>query len=92
MIDGEIYCIEIRVDNVLFIYRETGCTNSITHYAYMLSDNEIKVSGYGATGRLGNYFDNIRNATEDEKARFMAYLWDYGFWWNKANKKMIQKD
>lgn len=93
MIDGEIYCIDRGSgDYILFIYRETGNTDYITHYACMLSDGEIRVLGYGASGRLGNEFDNTRNATEDEKAKLIAYLWDAGFWWNKANKKMIKKD
>lgn len=84
MIDGEIYCLERRDGyNVLFIYREIGRTDYITHYACMLYDGEVRVLGYGATGRLSN---------EDEKAKLIAYLWDAGFWWNKANKKMIKKD
>ena len=93
MIDGEIYCIErIGIHDVIFIYRETGCIDHITHYACMLSDDDIKVLGYGATGILGNYFDNVREATDREKLKFEERLWEEGFLWNKANKKMTIKD
>ena len=92
MIDGEIYCIYgWSGDYTIFIYRETGNTDYITHYACMLSDGEIKVLGYGASGKLLRCC-SIRDATDREKLKFEKSLWDAGFWWNKANKKMIKKD
>lgn len=92
MIDGEIYCIDRGSgDYILFIYRETGNTDYITHYACMLSDGEIRVLGYGAAGKLGRD-GSIRDATDREKLKFEGHLWEEGFLWNKANKKMTIKD
>lgn len=89
MIDGEIYTRTANGD-AIFAYRydadylDEGY--SITHYACVMGSN-VYVRNYD--GSHGLICDGpTRIATEQEIERFVDALREYGFHYNKANKKV----
>lgn len=92
MIDGEIYTRECGIMfDAIFAYRydaeylDSGC--SITHYACVMG-SDVFVRNYdGSHGIIG--YGPTRIATEQEIEKFVDALREYGFHYNKANKKVI---
>lgn len=90
MIDGEIYTRTANGD-AIFTYRYDadylGEDYNITHYACVMGSN-VYVRNYD--GSLGLICDGpTRIATEQEIDKFVDALREYGFHYNKANKKVI---
>lgn len=88
MIDGEIYT---KIDDNLctFAFRYTGNEEMLFHYIGVNALDEVKRYGDGySTGCMGS--GRTRLATSEEVERFKRLLNQKDYFWNKANKKVIQ--
>ena len=88
MIDGEIYT-KIGDNLCTFALRDIGVTGVLYHYIGVNSANEVKRYGDRcSTGCMGS--GEARLATNEEVERFKRLLKRKGYYWNKANKKVIR--
>lgn len=88
MIDGEVYIL-VNAPKCVFAYRETT-DGWNTHYICVNSNDEVKRYGDGCAGMVTR--GATRLANDEQLARFTEYLQNSGYYWNKANKKVINID
>lgn len=88
MIDGEIYT-KIGDSLCTFAFRYVGVSDGLYHYIGVNSADEVKRYGDRcSTGYMGS--GEARLATNEEVERFKRLLKRKGYYWNKANKKVIR--
>lgn len=92
MIDGEFYYCNYKGRKYIFIYKKKDDLYKTNNYAiikinespYVLKQNAPIYCGYLA------YFDELRNATEEEKQQLLNVIKKDGYKWDEEKKELVK--
>ena len=94
MIDGEFYYCNYKGRKYIFIYKKKDDLYKTNNYAiikinespYVLKQNAPIYCGYLA------YFDELRNATEEEKQQLLNVIKRDGYKWDEDRKELVKAE